>query len=116
MTVAHPEAEASTLLARLATAAHECAALLGLPVAIDDDEVHAALKAAGHNLTTPARQRLALAAGFYPFPTGTWRYHSPELRVLCTSPVDPRPVAMWDESLWLTAQRLLQTNGKENKS
>lgn len=99
-------ADAPAILASLFAAAQEWAALLGLPVAIDDDEVHATLKAAGHNLTTTARQRLASAAGFHTFPPHQWKYHAPELRVLCTGPVDPRPVPMWDECLWLTPRHL----------
>ncbi len=103
------ETDAPAILAALFAAAQECAGVLGLPVVLDDDEVHASLKAAGHALPIAKRQQLATAAGFHPFPSHPWKYHAPELRVLCTGPQDPRPQAMWDECLWLTPQRLLQT-------
>ncbi|MGX7952831.1 hypothetical protein ACWPM1_09725 [Tsuneonella sp. HG249] len=102
------EAPEAAFLHRIAAAANECAALIGLPVAIDDDELHAALKAAGHNLTTTARQRLASEVGLHPFPQERWRWHDSELRVVCTAPLDPRPQERWDDCLFLTPQRLLQ--------
>ena len=66
----------ATILRKLCAAATKCANLIGLPVVIEDDEIHAKLKATGHNLSAPARE---------------WKYYLPELRVVCTAPVDRAP-------------------------
>lgn len=100
------ETEVCTFVANLAAAAHDCAAVIGLPVVVDDEEVHANLKAVGHNLPIATRQQLAIEAGLHPYPANKWKYSS-ELHVLCTAPVDPRPQECWDEFLWLSPRQLL---------
>ncbi len=107
-TPADTETGALAFFQRLAAGAQARARMIGVPVAVEDHEVHEALKAAGHKLTTVARQRLATAVGLYTFPASRWSWHSRELRMFCTAPVDPRPQAAWDEVLWLPAHRLLE--------
>jgi hypothetical protein len=98
---------AEELIVGLAAAARDCAREIGLPVALEDDAVAALLKAAGHNLKVPERQRLGLTAGLHTFPAGQWSYHAPDLRMFCTAPIDPRPQPAWDECLWLEPHTLL---------
>ena len=109
-----PVPDAASIFAALFVAASECAGMIGLPVVVEDDALHDALKLAGLNLTTPERQQAAERAGFCTFPD-RWHYHSPDLRVISTGPADPRPQAMWDEALWLSPARLLQHDKQENK-
>lgn len=105
---------AQQLFEALAAAARDCAAEIGLPVALEDEAVHALLRAAGHNLNAPARQRLGSAVGLHTFPAGQWSYHAPDLRMFCTAATDPRPQAAWDECLWLSPRTLLtRCNDKE---
>lgn len=111
-----PEPDAASIFAALFAAAQECAAMIGMPVVIEDDALHDALKGAGLNLTTPARQQAARRAGFTTFPQDSWHYHAPELRVISTGPADPRPVEAWDEHLWLSPARLLQHDHERNIS
>ena len=114
-----PEAEPVTdpaalaLFQSLAAAARDCAREIGLPMALEDEAVHAALKAAGHNLTTVSRQSLGMAAGFHTYPQGKWGWRAPDLRVFSTAPFDPRPQAAWDDCLWLSPRQLLTRFDKE---
>jgi hypothetical protein len=105
---------ALALIDALANAARDCATEIGLPVALEDDAVHALLRATGHNPNAAARQRLGIAAGMHTFPVGQWSYHASDLRMFCTAPVDPRPQAAWDDILWLSPRNLLaRANGKD---
>jgi hypothetical protein len=88
---------------------------MGLPVALEDDAVHALLRAAGYNPNAAARQRLGIAAGLHTFPAGQWSYHAPALRMFCTAPIDPRPQAAWDECLWLEPRTLLTRIPEETR-
>lgn len=104
---------AHSLVEALAMAARECSEQIGLPTALEDEAVHAALKAAGHNLKTSERQRLGLAVGLHTFPPGPWHWHARELRVFCTTPIDPRPQPVWDECLWIAPNTLLRRHEDE---
>lgn len=108
------EPDPASIFAALFSAATDASNCIGMPVVIEDDALHAALKQKGHNLTTSARQQLAGDAGFFPCPE-RWDGRTSELRVISTGSADPRPTEQWDDHLWLSPTRLLLRDEQENK-